>query len=341
MKPLLILILFFLTSTCYADSFSTVQINSAIVQQDKKWRAADNKFTNMSEDQKRKMAGSLTPDQFERTMQVQEPDVFTSTNAVLPAKFDWRNVNGKNYITPIKDQGLCGSCYAHSSIAIEEAMLLINNNVSDYDLDLSEQYIITCLGIGSCETGGMEVSVLISIRDKGVIEEKYAPYRASSYLTCNQTLTTDIANITKYKLENWKSTPRQLIPELNVYRLTPESLKQTLVNYGPIVAQFNLYGDFYSYSSGVYSYTSGGNYGAHSVLIVGYDDDDQCFIVKNSWGTSWGENGYFRIAYSEVGINSTTKFAETSQYVTKAIGVVTKPVTRTPVPLAALNLLLN
>jgi C1A family cysteine protease len=54
------------------------------------------------------------------------------------------------------------------------------------------------------------------------------------------------------------------------------------------------------YKSGVYTQVSGKKMGGHAVLIVGYNDDEQYFIVKNSWGTDWGEDGYFRIAYSEL-----------------------------------------
>jgi len=61
-----------------------------------------------------------------------------------------------------------------------------------------------------------------------------------------------------------------------------------------------VYNDFFSYRSGVYSYATGAYVGAHAVLVVGYDDVNECFIVKNSWGTGWGEAGYFKIAYSEV-----------------------------------------
>ena len=62
----------------------------------------------------------------------------------------------------------------------------------------------------------------------------------------------------------------------------------------------DVYEDFYSYSSGVYSYTTGAYEGGHAVLIVGYSDAGQYFIVKNSWGAGWGESGYFKIAYSEI-----------------------------------------
>lgn len=62
----------------------------------------------------------------------------------------------------------------------------------------------------------------------------------------------------------------------------------------------NIYNDFYSYSGGIYSHTTGAFEGSHFVLIIGYDDTNQYFIAKNSWGTYWGESGFFKIAYSEL-----------------------------------------
>ena len=89
---------------------------------------------------------------------------------------------------------------------------------------------------------------------------------------------------------------------------TVDALKNALSTHGPLVTTFSVYEDFYDYSEGIYSYVSGGYLGGHAVLLVGYNDDEQYFIVKNSWGTWWGEDGYFRIAYSEV--NGTTQFGD-------------------------------
>ena len=69
-----------------------------------------------------------------------------------------------------------------------------------------------------------------------------------------------------------------------------------------------VYSDFFYYSTGVYHYTTGTYEGGHVILIVGYDDVNQYFICKNSWGTGWGERGFFRIAYSE--LNSVTQFGD-------------------------------
>ena len=68
----------------------------------------------------------------------------------------------------------------------------------------------------------------------------------------------------------------------------------------PIAAGFYVYADFVYYAGGVYEYVAGPFLGGHAILIVGWDDAEECFIVKNSWGGDWGEDGYFRISYSQV-----------------------------------------
>ncbi len=83
------------------------------------------------------------------------------------------------------------------------------------------------------------------------------------------------------------------------YRVKPtvEAMKSALYNLGPLVTMMAVQTDFYYYQSGIYSHSWGAFEGYHSAVIVGYDDAEQYFIVKSSWGTDWGEAGYFRIAY--------------------------------------------
>ena len=82
-------------------------------------------------------------------------------------------------------------------------------------------------------------------------------------------------------------------------RQTVDALKAAVYE-NPIAVGYNIYSDFLYYESGVYEYVFGRFVGGHAVLIVGWDDAEECFIVKNSWGENWGEDGYFRIAYSQV-----------------------------------------
>jgi hypothetical protein len=80
-------------------------------------------------------------------------------------------------------------------------------------------------------------------------------------------------------------------------------MKDNIVNNGPQITGMAVYEDFWDYESGVYEYVNGGLEGYHCVSVVGFDDTNECWICKNSWGTGWGENGWFKIKYRECGID--------------------------------------
>jgi Papain family cysteine protease len=82
-----------------------------------------------------------------------------------------------------------------------------------------------------------------------------------------------------------------------------DAMKRWIASNGPLVTCFSVYDDFYSYHGGVYHHVTGDYAGGHCVCVVGYDDVDQCWIVKNSWGTGMGVNGYWRIGYGQCGID--------------------------------------
>ena len=93
---------------------------------------------------------------------------------------------------------------------------------------------------------------------------------------------------------------------VNTTSVSIDAIRNALNTHGPLVTTFDVYYDFYYYTGGIYKYTSGKYQGGHAVLIVGYRDDPLVdgggyFIVKNSWGLDWGEDGYFNIAYSQIG----------------------------------------
>jgi len=133
------------------------------------------------------------------------------------------------------------------------------------------------------------------IRDTGLPLESCYPYAATDG-TCGSACGTRTA--ATYTIAGWA--------HVTTTSPTVSAIRDALVSYGPLVTTMDVYTDFYAYSGGVYSYTTGVNEGGHAVLIVGYSDAGQYFIVKNSWGVGWGESGYFRIAYSE--INSVVEF---------------------------------
>ena len=71
---------------------------------------------------------------------------------------------------------------------------------------------------------------------------------------------------------------------------------------------FRVFDDFYSLGNGIYSHLTGAEVGLHCVEIIGYSETDKCWICKNSWGTNWGDNGFFRIAYGQAGIDTEFPF---------------------------------
>jgi C1A family cysteine protease len=81
-------------------------------------------------------------------------------------------------------------------------------------------------------------------------------------------------------------------------------MKAWIAAHGPLTVGFSVYEDFASYASGVYHHVSGDLLGGHAVSIIGYDDTQRCWVCKNSWGTGWGEQGFFRIAYGQCGIDA-------------------------------------
>jgi C1A family cysteine protease len=81
-------------------------------------------------------------------------------------------------------------------------------------------------------------------------------------------------------------------------------MKEYISKHGPLAACFTVYADFGSYKSGVYRHVRGEVRGGHCISVVGYSDTGRYWICKNSWGTNWGEGGYFKIAYGQCGIDS-------------------------------------
>jgi len=84
-------------------------------------------------------------------------------------------------------------------------------------------------------------------------------------------------------------------------------MKKKIVENGPQITGMAVYQDFFNYAGGIYEHVSGGLAGYHCVAVVGYDDQNECWICKNSWGTNWGEadggqRGWFRIKYGQCGI---------------------------------------
>lgn len=278
--------IFLLGTVSFADELANIQ--AAIKAKGKKWVAGRTSMMMLSPQERRARLGSLhaagLPDS--------DAESYQESYTAVPATFDWRDMNGKSYVTPIKNQASCGSCWAFAAAAGLESYTLMTQNTPDINLDLSEQILISCYNTDGCG-GGSPSGASAYIRDTGLPLESCFPYTAYDAQDADNSVYCNEA------CDNWQADTYQ-IEEYGRVSSTVDAIKEALVNTGPLVTTFYVYEDFYTYLGGIYAYTYGEKEGGHAVLIVGYDDVNQCFIVKNSWGMNWGESGYFRIAYSEL-----------------------------------------
>lgn len=261
------------------------EIREAIQIKRARWIAQENPISLLPQEERIRRLGLIEPVEGLDALATPYEPLYSSS--LLAATFDWRN-NGGNYVTKIRNQGSCGSCWAFAATAALEAKALITFNKPGTDLNLSEQIVVSCGGAGSCNGGspGGASSFFVST---GTNLESCYPYTAT-----NGNCSSACANWqnSAYKIDGYSYVSGS--------PLTADILKNAIYTRGPIITTFDVYDDFFSYHSGVYSYVSGNYAGGHAVLIVGWNDLDNAFIVKNSWGTGWGELGYFRIAYSEL-----------------------------------------
>ena len=210
-----------------------------------------------------------------------------------PNEWDWRNVNGRNFIDKVWDQGNCGSCVAFATVAALESNARIHNEVAVNDdpnspLNMSEAQLFFCGAGKKCDVGWYIPDALEYCRNKGVTTESDFPYTDHNQ-ACN------LPN-------NWRDKATQI---KNYHRIDSiYDMKSWISERGPLVTRFKVYEDFYLYSSGVYRHVSGNDDGGHAVLCIGYSDSKQAWLCKNSWGKFWGESGYFWIRYGECGINA-------------------------------------
>jgi C1A family cysteine protease len=201
--------------------------------------------------------------------------------------FDLRNVNGTNYITSVKNQKSCGSCWAFAAAGVTEGAMNYNlgrRNLTMPNVDISEQELVDCDATSSGCSGGYGSTALNYIASTGIVNEATYAYKGYDAACPN-----DVTSV-RYKI---KAKGPTYDPWTQ-----PTYVKQYLQDYGPMYVRFYVYSDFDSYTSGIYSHTAGYGRGWHLMTLVGYNDTGSYWIVKNSWGTAWGQSGYVYIAYS-------------------------------------------
>jgi len=243
------------------------------------WKRTITKFTG------------ITMQEMEGTA-IMAPQHCSATNGVkaqgnidAPAFLDWRQ---SGIVTPVKNQGSCGSCWTFSATgALEAHWALYKNRTSPL---LSEQQLVDCAGDFNnfgC-SGGLPSQAFEYIRQVGGIQTEIDyPYKATNG-TC--------------AFDKNRIAASVFYGSANVSQADENALLEALVQRGPVSIAFQVIAGFKDYDGGVYvgeSCFTDPDHVNHAVLLVGHGYDEgtklNYWIVKNSWGLAWGESGYFRI----------------------------------------------
>jgi C1A family cysteine protease len=203
----------------------------------------------------------------------------------LPEAFSWCDSGG---CAPVKNQGSCGSCWAFGTVGPLECNIRLKDGVT---VDLSEQWLVSCNQDGwSCGGGWWAHDYHQWKTDPcggtGAVLETYFPYVAYD-ATCNCPYPHD------YLIDDWAFIGNEYsVPPVN-------SIKQAILDYGPVSAAVYANSAMQAYTGGIFNGCASGEVN-HAVVLVGWDDNqgtDGIWIMRNSWGSGWGEGGYMRIPY--------------------------------------------
>ncbi len=309
------------------------KIQKAIAENpDINWIAGKNPIHNLSFKEKALLCGATAVGSGEgQKGSTPEQDGADQRDGAAGRAKDWRNVEGKNYVTSVLDQADCGSCVSFGTLAAVEAQMRIDglklkkgrkqfpvNNIRGADYwsgkgaRLSEQNFFFCNG-GDCEDGWYVDAGAEKTSSSGIV-----PYSDDPYLLNEKRTPREKA----CKTPNWAMDIHKTITSGITHLTTPQQTKEWLDKRGPVISGFDVYSDFESYNGGVYEKINTREnkiIGGHCVCIVGYDDQRVVYdrnggrrvvgawLMKNSWGAGWGLGGYCWIGYGQCNID-TDKF---------------------------------
>lgn len=257
------------------------------------WVAGHTSVSELSWSERKKLYGQSTfPPGFEYysggVIHAGDASLKSASASMMTDKWDWRNRHGQNWVTPVTNQGSCGSCWAFAATGATEALvnLFFNRQIHP---DLSEQDVLSCSGAGSCD-GGYPSTALNYITSTGVVDEGTFPYTA-----------------TDQPCSNKGTNPSELIKiggridfGSSLYPRSEDNLKKMIIEYGP------LSGGLYDWSHAMvlpgYQVVKEGDTfyyrsptGSRSWKTVYAGDPligKTVWIFKNSWGPYFGDEGY-------------------------------------------------
>lgn len=299
MKFFATLLFLLISLSAVASPIKIKQLNNLIEKKHAGWVARDTSVSGLNDYQIKRLFGSLdVPD---------EQELFQDRGPLGKDAIDWRNINGINWVGPVMNQGNCGSCVAFAAVATLETQFRISSGLPWLMPTFSPQQLFSCGG-GGCDLGWMPDIAVSALKSKGIVDLACSPYLSGSTgqdLSCKEIVCTNQAERT-YRITDSKKPS-------SIFGGSAAKVKAALKN-GPLITTMKVREDFLSYGSGIYKTVGGRSVGGHAISIVGFNDEGRYWIIRNSWGTDWGENGFARISYDDPsGIANSTWSLETKQ----------------------------
>jgi len=242
------------------------------------------------------------------------PHTTMSLLETLPESFDWRNINGKSFTSVPRNQHIpqyCGACWAFASLSSLNDRIKIMRKDEWPEIVLSPQHMLSCGNAGSCE-GGNHFLAFKWLTETGVTDETCAPYLAKDYTTKTKNAWGETRHEHHCTAEREckdcqhdggcnavKSPKKYAISEYGEVK-GEKNIMAEIKARGPVACGVAVTDSFMKeYKGGVFEDMTGEKKIRHVVSLLGWgvaDDGTKYWVGRNSWGTYWGENGFFKIA---------------------------------------------
>lgn len=216
-----------------------------------------------------------------------------------PTSFSWMDRDGVDWMMPVRNQAQCGSCAAFGITGLLEMRVKQDLGEPDLDIDLSDSHCLTCSG-GSCDDGITFAEGLATLMALGLPTEACAPYGQGGALGQVQLTACDEGcdGVDRGRVY-LQEVERFVLPE-EMSLADQVAVMKKAIAASPLLVRLTVWSDLFQYSGDVYRNADSDPdtaLGFHALLLIGWDDTRQAWLVRNSWGADWGNDGYLWLGW--------------------------------------------